>query len=176
MLYDFPEKYFKFLPRFNGEDNVSTKKHITVFEDFIDYLNIKHDDVFMRMFTQYFEGEVRRWFRYLESNAISSWNGFLDLFLHKWDEMKNHHQYLFEFYSIKRRKDETITKFNRRFENLYHNFPIDINPFEYASNVYYTLCYDPGGAYMGLNVHVMCKYMCNRVSLIVKGASCIVCE
>ena len=45
------------------------------------------------------------------------------------------------------------------------------------------LCYDPrgayiglnvydmiprGGVYMGLNVHVMCKYMCNRVGLIVK--------
>jgi hypothetical protein len=27
----------------------------------------------------------------------------------------------------------------------------------------------PRGAYMGLNVHVMCKYICNRVDLIVKG-------
>jgi hypothetical protein len=26
-----------------------------------------------------------------------------------------------------------------------------------------------GGAYMGINVHVICKYICNRVSLIVKG-------
>ena len=25
------------------------------------------------------------------------------------------------------------------------------------------------GAYMGLNVHVMCKYICNKVGLIVKG-------
>ena len=45
------------------------------------------------------------------------------------------------------------------------------------------LCYDPrgafiwlivydmtpGGAYMGLNVHVMCKYICNRVDLVIKG-------
>jgi hypothetical protein len=27
----------------------------------------------------------------------------------------------------------------------------------------------PKGGYMGLNVHVMCKYICNRVGLIVKG-------
>jgi hypothetical protein len=27
----------------------------------------------------------------------------------------------------------------------------------------------PRGEYMGLNVHVMCKYICNRVILIVKG-------
>ena len=26
-----------------------------------------------------------------------------------------------------------------------------------------------GGVYMGLNVHVMCKYICNRVSLVIKG-------
>jgi hypothetical protein len=25
---------------------------------------------------------------------------------------------------------------------------------------------------MGLNVHVVCKYICNRVNLVVKGASC----
>jgi hypothetical protein len=25
------------------------------------------------------------------------------------------------------------------------------------------------GAYMVINVHVMCKYICNRVNLIVKG-------
>ena len=25
------------------------------------------------------------------------------------------------------------------------------------------------GAYMGLNVHVMCKYICNRVDLVIKG-------
>ena len=26
-----------------------------------------------------------------------------------------------------------------------------------------------GGEYMGLNVHVMCKYICNRAGLVVKG-------
>ena len=26
-----------------------------------------------------------------------------------------------------------------------------------------------GGAYMGLNVHVMCKYICNRVDIVIKG-------
>jgi hypothetical protein len=27
-----------------------------------------------------------------------------------------------------------------------------------------------GGAYMGLNVHVKCKYMCNRADLVIKGS------
>jgi hypothetical protein len=29
-----------------------------------------------------------------------------------------------------------------------------------------------GGKYISLNVHVMFKYICNRVGLVVKGASC----
>jgi hypothetical protein len=27
----------------------------------------------------------------------------------------------------------------------------------------------PGEAYTGINVHIMCKYICNRVGLITKG-------
>jgi hypothetical protein len=27
----------------------------------------------------------------------------------------------------------------------------------------------PRGAYMGINVHVMCKYICNRVNLVIEG-------
>ena len=29
--------------------------------------------------------------------------------------------------------------------------------------------YDPKGGIMGLNVHVMCKYICNKVDLVVNG-------
>jgi len=59
--------------------------------------------------------------------------------MHKWDERKYHHQYLSRFYATKRRNDETVTKFNRRFENAYHNFPIEICPSKYVVKVYYVL-------------------------------------
>jgi hypothetical protein len=90
--------------------------------------NIQHEDVFMRMFTQSLEGEVIRWFRNLAVDSISSWTDFHDLFLHKWAERKSHHQYLTKFYTIRRRNDEIVTNFNRRFENSYHNFPVEIHP------------------------------------------------
>jgi hypothetical protein len=67
--------------------------------------------------------------------------------LHKWAERKSHHQYLSEFYAIKRRNDETVTRFNRRFENTYHNFPVDIRPSEVVAKVYYTLAHHPDLAF-----------------------------
>jgi len=95
----------------------------------------------MRMFTQYLEGEVIKWFRDLAPNSISPWIYFIDIFLNKWDERKTHHQYLCDFYAIKRRKDKTDTKFNRRFQNLYLSMPVDIQPSEANAKVYYTVAH-----------------------------------
>jgi hypothetical protein len=51
ILHDLPPKIFKYLPKFNGEDDVSAEKHMVAFEHFTDCLDIQHEDVFMRMFT-----------------------------------------------------------------------------------------------------------------------------
>jgi hypothetical protein len=83
----------------------------------------------------------------LEVDSINSWTDFYDLFLHSWAERKSHHQYLFEFYAIRRRNDETVTKFNRRFENSYHNFPVDIQPSEVVTKVYYAIAHHPDLAF-----------------------------
>jgi hypothetical protein len=98
----------------------------------------------MRMFTQSSEGEARRWFRDLETNSINSWIYYHNIFLHKWVERKSHHQYLSKFYTIKRRNDETVTRFNRIFENTYHNLHVDIRPYEAIAKVYYTLAFHLG--------------------------------
>jgi hypothetical protein len=93
------------------------------------------------MFTHSLVGEVKRWFRDLPVESITSWTDFHDVFLYKWAERKSHHQYLSEFYTTKRRNDETIMKFNRRFENLYHNIPVEIRPSEAVAKVYYALAH-----------------------------------
>lgn len=109
-------QYLKSLPKFNGEDDVSTKKHIASFQDYIDYLEIRHDDVFMTMFSHSLEGNHRRWFKGYSVDSICSWVYFHDVFLDKWAEKKTHHQYISKFYSMKRNIDETLTKLNRRFQ------------------------------------------------------------
>jgi hypothetical protein len=101
VFHDMPTKYPKDLPRFNGDDAFTPEEHITTFQDYIDYLEIKHDDVFMRIFCHSLTGDVRSWFKDLAANSITSWIDFYHIFLDKWGEKKSHHYYLIEFYSMK---------------------------------------------------------------------------
>jgi hypothetical protein len=45
VLHDLPPKIFKYLPKFNGEDDNSAEKHMASFEHFTNCLDIQHEDV-----------------------------------------------------------------------------------------------------------------------------------
>jgi hypothetical protein len=52
ILHDFPANYSKNLPRFDGENaNITAKKHIQSFEDFLDLYEVEDDDFYIRMFS-----------------------------------------------------------------------------------------------------------------------------
>jgi hypothetical protein len=59
ILHDFPENYMKNLPKFMGEGDLTTTKHITFFDQFVDILSIEHEVVYSRILVQTFEGQVR---------------------------------------------------------------------------------------------------------------------
>jgi hypothetical protein len=40
-----------------------------------------------------------------------------------------------------------VTKLNKRFENVYHNFPFEIHPSEATAKVYYALAHHPNLAF-----------------------------
>jgi hypothetical protein len=58
ILHPFPYGYLKTLPKFNGNGSRIAYANITTFQDFIDNLLIKHDDVFMWMFLHCLEVEA----------------------------------------------------------------------------------------------------------------------
>jgi hypothetical protein len=64
----------KLLPRFNGEDEITTLEHLSTFDYFTDNQGLEHEDVYMRIFVQTFEGEVRTWFKGFPPNSIDSWD------------------------------------------------------------------------------------------------------
>ena len=48
ILHDFPMKYYKYLPKFDGEsENLTAEKHVQGFEHFSDLFEMEHDDVFL---------------------------------------------------------------------------------------------------------------------------------
>ena len=56
---NFPDGYLKHLPIFNGEIGSSTEDHIAAFLNFADNMNIEHENIYMRLFVQSLEGNVR---------------------------------------------------------------------------------------------------------------------
>jgi hypothetical protein len=51
------------------------------FQDFTDNLFVEHDDVFMRLFVQTLEGDVRKWFSGLPHASINSWEDIETTFM-----------------------------------------------------------------------------------------------
>ena len=66
ILHDFPQKHYKYIPKFSGElDKISTDKHMEGFDHFTDLFEVEHDDVFMIEFSQSLQWCVEEWFRHL---------------------------------------------------------------------------------------------------------------
>jgi len=66
----FPVGYLKYLPKYNGETGPPAKDHLQAFIDVADNVNIQQENVYMRLFVQSLEGNVRIWFRQLPTTSI----------------------------------------------------------------------------------------------------------
>ena len=62
--------YQKYLPRFNGQGEVTTEEHWNAFFSYANNQNIEGKDVWMRMFVQSLDGEVRKWFQEFPAGSI----------------------------------------------------------------------------------------------------------
>jgi hypothetical protein len=51
--------YLKYMPKFTGEGDITTEEHQAAFYSYADNLNIENEDVWMRVFVQSLDGEVR---------------------------------------------------------------------------------------------------------------------
>jgi hypothetical protein len=62
--------YLKYMPKFTGEGDITAEEHLDAFYSYADNLNIENEDVWMRVFVQSLDGEVRKWFRGLAPRSI----------------------------------------------------------------------------------------------------------
>ena len=65
------EDYQKYLPRLNGQGETIAEEHWDSFLSYADNQNIEANDVWMRMFLESLDGDVRKWFRELPANSIT---------------------------------------------------------------------------------------------------------
>jgi hypothetical protein len=129
---------------FDGElGAITAGKHIQGFEHFIDLFEIDHDDVCMRDFSQSLKGDTKEWFKHLNPETISSWEELKSVFSKFWGKKKSIDLQLTELYALKRKRNETISTFSRRFSSIYYDLPKEIQPTEVASMLQYATTLHP---------------------------------
>ena len=93
--------------------------------DFAYNMNIKQENVYMRLFVQSLEGNVRIWFKQLPAASIRNWEELTTIFKNQWGVKKDPLYFLTEFEELKRNFSESVSYFIKRFNKLYHKMPTD---------------------------------------------------
>jgi hypothetical protein len=76
----------KYMPKFIGEEYITTKEHLVGFYSYADNLNIENKDVWMRVFVQSLHGEVKKLFRGLTPGSIIGIEDLYGVFLRQWGD------------------------------------------------------------------------------------------
>jgi hypothetical protein len=135
--------YLKYMPKFTGEGDITAEEHLAAFYSYADNLNIENEDVWMRVFVQSLDGEVRKWFRGLAPGSIAGIEALDDVFLRQWGDRKDFMYYMTEFGSLKKMDGESVSDFSKRFNKMYNKIPAEIKPSEASAKISYASAFDP---------------------------------
>jgi hypothetical protein len=80
-LHPYPPGFVHYLPTFAGKDNTVGEEHLSDFQDFIDKLEILHEDVVMRLLSKSLVRDVALWLKNVETASIKSWDELFFVFL-----------------------------------------------------------------------------------------------
>jgi hypothetical protein len=134
--------YMKYFPRYNGEGDVTAEEHLVAFYNFVDNFNIDYADVWMRLFVQSLDGEVRKWFRDLPPTSITDIDALDEAFIKQWGDRRDYLYYITEFGALKRKNGESISDFSKRFNKMYGRIPDEIKPTEASAKLTYANAFD----------------------------------
>jgi hypothetical protein len=135
--------YLKYMPKFTGEGDITAEEHLAAFYSYADNLNIENEDVWMRVFVQSLDGEVRKWFRGLAPGSIAGIEALDSVFLRQWGDRKDFMYYMTEFGSLKKMDGESVSDFSKRFNKMYNKIPAEIKPSEASAQISYAGAFDP---------------------------------
>jgi hypothetical protein len=131
------------MPKFTGEGDVTVEERLAAFYSYADNLNIENGDVWMRVFVQSLDGEVRKWFRGLASKSVAEIKALDSAFLRQWGGRKDFMYYMTEFRSLKKMEGESISDFSKIFNKMYNKIPTKIKPSEASAKISYASAFGP---------------------------------
>ena len=78
--------YHKYIPRFNGQGEITTEEHWNAYYSYVDNQNIENRDVWMQLFVQSLDGEVMKWLREFPQNSIYGIKTLEEFFMRQWGD------------------------------------------------------------------------------------------
>jgi hypothetical protein len=107
---------------------VTVEDHLYVMGRDMDNAKIGHEDVAMKLFTSSLTEEALDWFKGFPDNHITSYDVFSNLLKSRWSRKANGGTLGTQFNRIKKKENETVKKFNTRFDRLYNQIPTEFYP------------------------------------------------
>jgi hypothetical protein len=139
--HDIPEKEIEKLPTFQGNNAVTAKKHIKSFQLCIrKWCNGNahiHTNVKMRLFSLSLEEDFFYWFVGQYDNKFNTLNELVNAFIERWGDKKEHRHLLEKLHTIKKKENETMEDFNKKFDDLINSLHTEIKPPTTSILIYY---------------------------------------
>ena len=114
---------------------------------FFDLYELDEEDVTMRLFMQAFAGEVRKWFKGLTANSISTLEALQNQFLDRWEIRNDPLQINAEYNNLKRNHGESVQDYIIGFNIVYNAIPDDLRPSRKSALLKFPNGFDPDMAY-----------------------------
>ena len=109
---------------FDGENgNITAKKHIQGFENYLDLFENDEDDVSIRIFALSLQSKVKCWFKNLPIASISNFQQSVKFFLDRWIIKVNIFVIIEEYNQFKRSPNEKIQQFYTIFNQVHYSMP-----------------------------------------------------
>ena len=136
-MHDLPQGYSQRIRTYGAEGDASSQQHLDRFNDFCDLEEVYYEDANMRLFSQSFYGEVKKWFRGLAAGSVHNFQEFETTFLRKWERKNNSLHLLTQYNNLKRGPNELVQYFSTRFMRTYDAIPTDVKPPPGATKLHY---------------------------------------
>jgi hypothetical protein len=122
--HPLPKKAQKFLPKYDHDDDVSSKHHIKQFMDALNLMNVEHEDVICRLFPHTLQGKATKWFFNLAPGSITSWEKFEEAFISEFSNEESTKIFPLELLGIRMNENEKVKDFNEIFISILNKIPI----------------------------------------------------
>jgi hypothetical protein len=130
-------KFKEHLPKFSGNNTVSTNKHLVEFSNACHNIRDNDNDTCMRLFINSLEEKEATDFFDLPPKILSTWEELVYWFKSTYGQSKSPNEQLWEYNNISYKYGETIKSFNLRFTKLYNQIPKLFRPKNQAAFMHY---------------------------------------